>query len=366
VGEEPVKTVLPVFALRVLAVFCTFAFLACDKSPTGPEPVKDPRTYTWTIDTLAYPGSFQTAMRDIWGSSPSDVYVVGHNDRGFGKMFHYDGKQWKPVGLNAVEGGAIEGPIDLSSIYGFASNDIWAVGERIYANWAPPPNFLDSSLIIHFDGAKWLEFKVSTGSLLQAVWGSMPNDVWAGGIEGTVFHFDGSTWTRVQANQDVWFNAFAGSSGETYALAYQLDVGIEDTTWHYCLSWDGRQWNVTHSYVEVVGYTPTFGNASLALIGAQMYSSGYGIFRRSSSRWEKIFEDPGGAFFRRVYGTSGSNIFAVGGFRTGMVYHFNGQDWSRFEQFNLPGYHFDAVWSDGREVFIVGNNNQQTLVLHGR
>ncbi|MGH2567772.1 MAG: hypothetical protein ACRDGA_05490, partial [Bacteroidota bacterium] len=113
------------------SLFVAFVFLQFSCTDYGIEPIKDPRSYTWTIDTLAYPGSFQTAMRDIWGSSPTNVYVVGHNSDGFGKMFHFDGQEWKPVGLNPIEGGTIEGPIDLSAIHGFSRDNIWVVGQRI-------------------------------------------------------------------------------------------------------------------------------------------------------------------------------------------------------------------------------------------
>ncbi len=114
----------------------------------------DPRSFTWTVDTLAYPDSYQTTMLSIWGSSPSDVYVVGHNERGFGKMYHFDGNEWTDVGLNPVQGGHIVGPITLEAIHGFAADDIWAVGEKRYTNPNPPPILLDSSLVIHYDGSQ--------------------------------------------------------------------------------------------------------------------------------------------------------------------------------------------------------------------
>jgi len=99
------------------------------KHVSEPPVVKSPREYTWTIDTLAYPNSFQTSMRDIWGSSANDVYVVGHNDQAFGKMWHYDGSRWEPVRLHILEGGPLPNIGSLSAIYGFSANDIWAVGE---------------------------------------------------------------------------------------------------------------------------------------------------------------------------------------------------------------------------------------------
>ena len=82
-----------------LIILLAIILSGCRKSPVEPVIPKDPRTYTWTIDTLSYPGSAQTIMQSIWGSSPSDVYVVGHNDGGYGKMYHFDGKMWTPVVL---------------------------------------------------------------------------------------------------------------------------------------------------------------------------------------------------------------------------------------------------------------------------
>jgi hypothetical protein len=281
-------------------------------------------------------------------------------------MYHYDGHSWQPVRLVTAEGGLIEGPIDLSAVCGFGPNDIYAVGERIEINPNPPPNFLDSSLIIHFNGATWTEFKVVGGRMLQAVFGSAPNDIWVGGIEGTIFHFEGSKWDKVDIAHDIWLNEFGGSSANTHALGYRLDVGVEDTTWYHFLTWDGGRWNIIDSFLEVPGYTPRFGQASLALVDGELYSSGWGIFLRSSGQWQKIFEDPNGAFFRKVYGTSANSLFAVGGSGQGMVCHFNGQNWFRFSQFNFTGYHFDAVWTDGKEVFVVGSDNRQSVVLHGR
>ncbi|MBI5217140.1 MAG: hypothetical protein HY960_15395, partial [Ignavibacteriae bacterium] len=152
----------------ILLIILILVSFSCEEDETQPDETPKPgkRDYTWTVDTLAYPGSFQTLMQDIWASSPTDVYVVGHNDQNRGQMYHFNGVQWSPVKLLVIEGGGVTtGPIDLGAIYGFAANDIYAVGERIYQNPSPPPNFLDSSLIIHFDGRQWKE-EVSQRGLL--------------------------------------------------------------------------------------------------------------------------------------------------------------------------------------------------------
>jgi len=123
--------------MKAIVFFCVTAIIiicaGCKKNPAdSKETPTNPRAYKWTVDTLAYPGSFQTSMRDIWGSSSKDVYVVGHNERAFGKMYHYDGRTWTPVRLHILEGGPLPNIGTLSAIYGISANDVWVVGDRIY------------------------------------------------------------------------------------------------------------------------------------------------------------------------------------------------------------------------------------------
>ncbi|MFB0517204.1 MAG: hypothetical protein ACETWG_11460 [Candidatus Neomarinimicrobiota bacterium] len=224
---------------------------------TGPddEVAKDPREYTWTVDTLAF--GPQTAMERIWGSSPTDVYVVGHNAKMVqGKMFHFDGDKWDMVELSTSYGGHISGYFDLSSVYGFASDDVWAVGERVYDNPEPPPNWLDSTLIIHYDGAVWQEAVTPPGRGITAIGGSGPQDIWAGGLYGTLLHYDGNAWTPdsiplVDAHdpdQFSYFNLFTGHrADDLYGFYYWAD---DDGNW--LLHYDGESWSLLKTLWSVV------------------------------------------------------------------------------------------------------------------
>ena len=73
------------------------SFLSCNTTEPPTKPPKDPSTYSWTIDTLSYEGSTQTLLDNIWGTSPKDVYASGFNERGWGELYHYDGKFWSVV-----------------------------------------------------------------------------------------------------------------------------------------------------------------------------------------------------------------------------------------------------------------------------
>ena len=361
---------LSIPVLLLLAVLLIVCVSSCRKNPIVPPTPKDPRTYTWTIDTLDYPGSAQTIMQSIWGSSPNDVYVVGHNDGGYGKMYHFDGKAWTPVVLYFPDrwGNAA---IDLRDIYGFASNDIWAVGERILDNPNPPPNFLDSSLVIHFDGMQWSEVMLPRRRYLERVWGISPKDIWMGGTNGTMYHYDGSAvkpdsvpFPVSSGVEPVYsFVSFGGSASEgTYALAYTPDLR------HYLFSHQSGTWIVVDSffyyYKSMVWFSP----------GGTMYITGSGVYKRIGIQWESLGLD--GILSLAICGTDDNNLFVLAFFNDGStiygtVYHYNGSDWFEFKQLRLYNGRYGGIWTDGKEVFVVGSIlytdfPQKTIILHGK
>ena len=359
-------------ALRVVPPIMQFAFAlmcflllgGCNEKIVDP-PIKNPREYTWTIDTLAYPGSFQTSMRDIWGSSPSNVYVVGHNDRGLGKMYHFDGKQWKPVDLAFGIG-------SLTGVLGFTSSNVFAVGDRIYVNPNRPPNFLDSSLIIHFDGRQWSEQKVQGGRRLWSISGTGAIDIWTCGYNGTLYHYDGRLWkpdsvpiTVPPNGEYILLDIKAKSIHEVFMIGFVSQNSLARITTFFFLRKNGR-WQVVDSlFVQPGRVDIKFGQNGLWVSPeGTLYSFGPHIFRRNGSSWEKVYEIF--SALRKMAGTSERNVFAVGDF--GKILHYNGSDWYEFRELRNSNAVYSSVWTDGREVFVVGymNDGSKTLILHGR
>ncbi len=358
----------------VLAISIVAALLqlSCTGDIMGPPVIKDPRTYTWTIDTLAYPGSYQTAMQDIWGSSSTDVYVVGHNDQNRGLMWHYDGKQWTDVKLSTVQGGNIQGAIDLSAIDGFSAASVYAVGEKDYDNPNRPPNFLDSSLIIRFDGRQWREENIQRKRWLLSISDTAPNDIWMCGLNGTLYHFNGSQWQRdtvvVSIPPDGEFTLWkvaAVSPSEVYMIGIVNQNSIARNSWYFLIRQQNR-WSVVDSFVVQPGHYETkFGQNGLWVSPeGTLYSFGPHILRWTGSSWVKVYETFDA--LSKMAGTSESNVFAVGDF--GKILHYNGVDWYEFKEVRNLNAVYSSVWTDGREVFVVGffNDGSKTLILHGK
>lgn len=342
-------------SIIVSALFFT-QFGCKDKSVDSPPPgSRNPREYSWTVDTLKY--GLQIATYDIFGISPKNVYSVGHCDFDGGIMWHFDGNQWSNVQLDPSLGF-----IDLGSVYAFAPSTVFAVGERLVSNQNPLPNFLDSSLAFVFDGSQWRSYKLSAKGL-HAVWGSSPNNVWAVGRDGAAFLFDGIQWAPKRIRDDISFTALSGSSSsDVYALGYKLDNQPYDSIAVYVFHFDGSAWTLRDSLLENT-FPPThsFGISDVwALNSTEVYSVGYGVYKKAGVSWQKIFDD--GSLFGGIRGSASDNVFAVGY----GIYHYNGKDWFHYNQFQNQIIPIVSIWADGSEVFAVGTDGSISYVFHGK
>jgi hypothetical protein len=114
----------------------------------------------WTVQTATL-GS--NVYYGIWLAAANDAWIAG--DRA---TLHNDGAGWTPV----------SNPLDsATSIWGSASDDIWAVGR--------PANG-GTTFISRFNGVQWVAATSPTTMPLQAVRGTSATNVWAVGNGGTV------------------------------------------------------------------------------------------------------------------------------------------------------------------------------------
>ncbi|MCH8171192.1 MAG: hypothetical protein IIB07_08720 [Bacteroidetes bacterium] len=343
-----------------------------NSSPVQPDPPKDPRTYTWSADTLSMVGSAQVLMRSIWGSSPKDVYAVGHNDQGHGVMWHYDGTSWTDVKLNSTfQGGNILGSLTLRAVYGFSANNIYAVGQHNSSNPNPPPNFLFTSLIIHYDGTAWIEVSLpSVGGGLNAVYGTSSNDIWAGG-EDALYHYDGVKWMRdsvlvaVPSGSFFQFTSFASYNSNIYSIGVTIKKSTGEIT-NYLLKENNTNLAVIDSFQRTQG--SKFGSELWASPNGTLYSNFPSLFKYNGTSWSNIFQGRGS--ITDVKGMSDDNLFITG--TNSLVYHFNGTDWKDISSnlSKITNTVYRAVWTDGTEAFIIELPQtgfpQKTVIWHGK
>jgi hypothetical protein len=333
----------------------------CKKDSVGPQPPKNPREYTWAVDTLAYPGSLQTLMRSIWGPSNTDIYICGHNDQRFAKMYHWNGSGWTNVKLHVSEGGPFVSLASLSTVFGFLTQGVYAVG-------ALGPDF--NPFLIHFNGAQWREITVPDGRGLQSIWGRSPGEIWIGGMEGFLARYDGSHFTPEStpytfdsAGMDIQVSQITGDASTAHlVLAVSPDSVFAPIFYFY--ERIGTQWQVADSSYELARiFIDPAGTA---------YRYGYdGVQRQQGSAWVSALS---GLTVGRngMAASSATNIFVVGfagSTPAGRVYHYDGRDWFEYAQLRIDNVNFEAVWTDGMETFVIGTTSDypmKTVVLRGK
>ena len=67
---------------------------------------------------------------------------------------------------------------------------VWGQGEHVFAA-------VRDGVVLEVDGAVTREHDTGSSATLNAIFGLSPTDVWAAGEDGTVLHFDGTSWARI-------------------------------------------------------------------------------------------------------------------------------------------------------------------------
>jgi hypothetical protein len=333
-----------------------FSFGCKDTPPEPPKPVaKDPRTYTWTVDTLKYPNSFQTLMYDMWGSSPDNVYAVGYADGSRGVIWHFNGRQWQPVSTPYG--------VFLNGIWGLGPNNIIAVGARYYQNPITLESS-DSSAILQFDGTTWREVRIVRSRYLWSVFGSSPSDVWAGGGAGSLYHFNGAAWSRVSFfDSTLFIGSISGRSpSEQYGIAIRRDeVQPLDTSSYFFCRFNGTTWQAVDSFmITPPFFTYAFGWSLWTTPAGRMYSVGTGVHLRQGSSWHQEFYT---GSLRKMRGSSDKNILAVGDHDR--LFHWNGNDWKQIHISNSDLILISASVFDN-EAFVLGGDARYSYIFHGK
>jgi hypothetical protein len=222
--------------------------------------------------------------------------------------------------------------------------------------------------VIYYDGSQWKEINTPEGLLLESIWGASSNNVWFVGINGTIFHWDGSTISKdsipfnIPENADPVYNLEVTGNGEDevyFMLTARPQSGSSYYEIYYLFKKDLNGWQLLDStsvYLNHVWMGPA----------STLYVFGDGVYSYHSNAMELLFFES--YHVLGLYGVSENNLFAVGG--SSKVYHFDGTDWFQFKELEVSGLlYYSDVWTDGREAFIFGPTDsfpQKTIMFHGK
>lgn len=210
----------------------TYSFqVSSIQSATG-GPVSSNELSVTTLDTTSHNFTWQTfefgqhsssilydvAIIDennIW--AVGEIYIndsLGNPDPNLYNLIKWDGIIWKPerVLFNNSQGQSFLAP--MKSIFAFNANDIW-IG-------------LDQ--IIYWNGNTYNSIELPDAvfqSWINKIWGSNSNDLYLVGGGGSIAHYNGTSWTKIESGTSVNLLEIWGAiDGSTiWACGYTEDYG---------------------------------------------------------------------------------------------------------------------------------------------
>lgn len=141
----------------------------------------------WSACRPQVSGTFDN-LYAVWGTSTNDIYAVGDG----GTIVHYDGSAWRSVALRIALG------CDFRAVWGSSPTDVYIAGKEGAMGLSEPAlgeRLIPSGTVFHYDGTRWTRQRLGENvGTVTALWGSSANDVYAGTAGGVILHSDGSTW----------------------------------------------------------------------------------------------------------------------------------------------------------------------------
>jgi hypothetical protein len=219
-------------------------------------------------------------------------------------------------------------------------------GDDHYGVWISPTNEVfvvgeNGGALRSTDGKTWNQLDTGVASILRGVYGTTSQDVYAVGMDGTMLHFDGGSWTPFAAPSAVSLFALTIVDGDLFVvgdggLRARLVNGAWETTTEP-FSWYLGVWGTAADDVFAVG------------------SNGAGHYDGES--WTDMQTPPGGPIFD-VWGASSVNVYAVG--FDGIILHYNGTRWDPMDSGQEAGHlrAFRGVWGTSKsDILAVGGYN---------
>lgn len=275
----------------------------------------------------------------MWGSSASDVWVVGRAQAEFGEnaFLHWDGQRW----LNTPNG--VVGPwATVLGVWGSGPDDVWFVGN----------DGDDLALTLHWSAGTWsFPSTIAEISELRAVVGLSASNVWAVGAAGSMARWSSDTWSPVPSGVTVDLNAVWSDGSTLWA------VGASGTV----LSWDGQGTSVSpvSELVSDVDLNAVWGTGD-----GNVWIAGDAatLLHRDDGGWSQIDLSKLSASdvdFEAMTGDANRIWLATS---DGSLLRFENGEWDRAIQVTSR---LSSVWSDGTgEVWAVGDRGASVHFDH--
>lgn len=326
-----------------LIIIFSMIVISCKDDPITPNipPLSDSTSHNfiWELDTL---GTFQSRLRDCWGTNENNIWVVGflYLDSSGTNIAHWNGQVWNYF-PEVWEAG-------LLAITGLSDSDIWAVGQ-----WSGAPTPTGSgAFITHWNGLQWSKTKLTAFEGLRGIWAYSDMDIYAVGYNGTILHYNGSSWSKMLSHTNyTLYDIWGTTSSDIYAVGGDDSQGIG-----ILLHYDGITWQKIYERAYIVNKPSGFMSTIWGTLKEYYLNSGSGQYKGKDTLWDFVSAPTDNTYLESIRGESDKNFFFIGHF--GLIVHWNGKSWKRYDEFfrKPAGDILYGGWVKEKDVVIVGRS----------
>ncbi|MGE5353536.1 MAG: hypothetical protein ACM3S2_19955 [Ignavibacteriales bacterium] len=306
------------FKLAFLVFISIIAFNC--KSSTEPEDKKavpDSTSQNFTFEVKRFGGTSISSciFYDVWIFNENDIWTCGDVPTGDsldGNLMHWNGRYWKGIRNSYAE------------VY-----SIWHDGTRFYlANGGVAKVENEKyELVTSYKGGTFTQ-----GQRVTQLWIGSPENIWGIGPWGTIVHFNGKEWEKLDFDTQWHFYSITGSkiTGVSYALAlnsqYQTSiVKLQNSAAEVIYTSQSQN-------TEFNGWTLTLANEKELFIG----NGPIWKFNIETKAKQVIFTPTSGTSIGASFAVSPIDIYFYGiNWTTDVMIHYNGK---RFKEFALPSH----------------------------
>ncbi|MFO7525766.1 MAG: glucosyl transferase, partial [Ignavibacteriaceae bacterium] len=308
---------------------------------------------SWTFGTIGSSVLYDVAIIDennIW--AVGEIMIADTSENGYTtyNAVHWDGNQWELKRIPFYyQGDSLYGQI--YAVYAFSTDDIWfGIGS-----------------MIHWNGS--LYRPISTQgifqSLVRKIWGSSSNDLYIVGNNGSIAHYNGTSWKKIESGTDLNINDIWGDynekTGEWEILAVASNVNsssereiihLENNT-SQILSSNPIKWSLRSVWFKS---------------GKKYYVAGSGIYEKnklSAEKWANEPLDITPYYVNCIRGNDVNDVLGVGAF--GDIVHFNGHNWKvDYTEASLSFGTYLSVDIKQTLFVAVGLDHNRAVILTGK
>lgn len=286
------------------------------------------RNFTWQVFEFGDIGL--SALHDVAIIDENDIWAVGEiriadtsiNGYTTYNAVHWDGQKWELKRIYTYSNCSSVYYAPLKSIYAFATNNIVTTsGGGIWL----------------FNGYRWIA-ECSINPLLKGVinrlWGSSSNDLYAVGYNGSLAHWDGNRWTKIESGVDVNLIDIHGqtSDGKIFICGYNTVNEYKATL----LEIKDKNVRVKWYKTNVMTYDPPYGGTihNIFTSGDYLFTVGSKGFFRENVRL--------GTYPKKVLDYAPDWVYAMRGNDVNDVFTFSDQN----EIYHYNGYNLRKIYGN--------------------